>query len=600
MAALPMVGGEWAGYRLRAVLGRGGMSVVYKAEHPRLGSTVALKVLAPDLATDDVFRARFLEESRIAAALNHPNVIPIYDMGPCEDLLYIAMHYVPGGDLRAVLRTHGVITPDQALLLIGQTGRALDAAHRHGLVHRDVKPGNILIERGADFDEPDHVYLADFGITKHTVSRSGLTPTGQLVGTIDYVAPEQIQGEPVDGRADIYSLGCVLYECLTGSVPFPKDLDAAVILAHIEELPVAPSTLRPELPPAIDDVLDRVLAKEPGHRYQTCRELLGAAQAALPGLGSHPHTMLTRRPEPLAGGATMHPGSSGRRSGSGPGRRAGQAGGGTGPTQGGRGTAHPPGAPDGGAPGGAGDPGGGPPGGSPRRRTGRAARWVAAAAVVALALGGGIGAWVATHSGSSVPAVRAAARSPAPAATPSMSTTGSSMMHSQLMQALVVADKSYTAKGLLPPASCHPQSAVMVTCTQPHLGISTVTFHTYPSLGALYSAYVADIKHLSNGQFRQNVGDCTKDQINGEVGWNHDYQHPRNYSVRKMASGSVTDDQAAGRVFCTFMNGQLYLVWTQDDGHLLAMLNGAPHENAWIWWRGIHHSIGLGGMSMHM
>jgi serine/threonine-protein kinase len=596
-----MVGGEWAGYQLRAVLGRGGMSVVYKAEHPRLGSTVALKVLAPDLATDDVFRARFLEESRIAAALHHPNVIPIYDMGPCEDLLYIAMHYVPGADLRAVLSTQGVLAPDQALLLIAQTGRALDAAHRHGLVHRDVKPGNILIERGADFDEPDHAYLADFGITKHTVSRSGLTPTGQLVGTIDYVAPEQIQGEPVDGRADIYSLGCVLYESLTGSVPFPKDLDAAVILAHIEELPVAPSTLRPELPPAIDDVLDRVLAKEPGHRYQTCRELLSAAHAALPGLASQPHTVLTRRPEPLAGGATTHPGSSGRRSGSGPGGRAGQAGAGTGPTQGGR-VSQPRSAPDGGAAGGAGDPGGGPPGGSPwpRRRTGSAARWLAAAAVVVLALGGGIGAWVATHSGSSVPAVRAAARSSAPAAAPSMSPTGSSMMHSQLMQALVVANESVTAKGMLPPASCHPQSSAMVTCTRPALGISTVSFRTYPSLGALYSAYVADIRRLSGGQFRQDFGDCTEDQVNGEVGWNHDYQHPRNYSVRQMASGSVSDDKAAGRVFCTFMNDQLYLVWTQDDGHLLAMLNGAPHENAWVWWRGIHHSIDLGGMSMHM
>ena len=174
------------------------------------------------------------------------------------------------------------------------------------------------------------------------------------------------------------------------------------------------------------------------------------------------------------------------------------------------------------------------------------------------------------------------------------------MMHSPLMRALVVANQSYTAKGLLPPSSCHPQSSTMVTCTRPHLGISTVTFRTYPSLGALYRAYVADARRLSGGQLKRNFGDCTKDEINGEVSWNHNYQHPKNYSVGQLASGAIRDDKAAGRVFCTFMNGQLYLVWTQNDGHLLAMLNGAPHENAWIWWRGIHHSIGLRGMSMHM
>jgi serine/threonine-protein kinase len=592
------------------------MSVVYKAEHPRLGSTVALKVLAPDLATDDVFRARFLEESRIAAALHHPNVIPIYDMGPCDDLLYIAMHYVPGADLRAVLRTHDVIAPDQALLLINQAGRALDAAHRHGLVHRDVKPGNILIERGADFDDPDHAYLADFGITKHTVSRSGLTPTGQLVGTIDYVAPEQIQGEPVDGRADIYSLGCVLYECLTGSVPFPKDLDAAVILAHIEELPVAPSTLRPELPRSIDDVLDRVLAKEPGNRYQTCRELITAAHAALPGLASQPHTVLTRRTDPLAG-VTTPPGSSGPRGGTGPRsgsgpRRGAEPARGTGPTQGGARVAPRRGTPDGrasdvsvpngSAPGGGGPAGGGPTGGSPgpRRRTSTAWRWLAAVGGLALVLAAGIGGWLAAHSGSSAPAAHAATGSSAPAHMPSSSPSASAMMHSPLMQALVVTNQSSTAKGTLPPSSCHPQSTTMVTCTHPALGVSAATFRTYPSLASLYGAYQADVKRLSNGQFKANFGDCTQDEINGEVSWNHNYQHPRNYSVAQLQSGAIKDDKAAGRVYCTFMNGQLYLVWTQNDGHLLAMLTGAPHDNAWRWWRGIHHSITISGTPMHM
>jgi serine/threonine protein kinase len=280
MPSLPLVGQDFAGYRLRAVLGRGGMSVVYEAENARLGNTIALKVLAPELSTDDAFRARFLKESRLAASLNHPNVIPIYDTGPCEDLLYIAMRYVAGSDLRTVLDARERISPGQALLLIGQAGRALDAAHRLGLVHRDVKPANVLIERGAEGD-PDHVYIADFGLTKHTLSRSGLTETGQLLGTIDYIAPEQIQGKDVDGRADIYSLGCVLYECLTGRVPFVKDVDAAVIWAHVEEPPTPPSAIRPELAGGIDEVIMCAMAKDPNDRYATCREFVGAAHAAL-------------------------------------------------------------------------------------------------------------------------------------------------------------------------------------------------------------------------------------------------------------------------------------------------------------------------------
>ena len=277
---LPLVGEDFAGYRLRAVIGRGGMSVVYEAENLRLGSTIALKVLAPELSTDDTFRARFLKESRIAASLNHPHVIPIYDTGPEGELLYIAMRYVSGSDLRSVLRKSTRISPEQTLLLIGQTGRALDAAHRQGLVHRDVKPANVLVERGAD-EDPDHVYLADFGITKHALSRSGLTATGQFVGTVDYISPEQIQDRPVDGRTDIYSLGCVMYECLTGRVPFVKELDAAVIWAHVQELPAPPSAVDPNLPAAIDEVIARALAKDPDDRFATCREFLVAATAAL-------------------------------------------------------------------------------------------------------------------------------------------------------------------------------------------------------------------------------------------------------------------------------------------------------------------------------
>jgi YVTN family beta-propeller protein len=281
MVDLPLVGEEFAGYRLVAIIGRGGMSTVFRAENPRLGNVIALKVLAPELATNDVFRTRFLEESRIAASMNHPNVIPIHDMGSSGGLLFIAMRYVTGTDMRQMLKKRGRLPPDRAVFLLSQAARALDAAHRRGLVHRDVKPGNLLVERANDDTDPDHVYLADFGITKHQGGRSGLTATGQSLGTIDYVAPEQIRGISVLGLADQYSLGCVLYECLTGRVPFEKDLDAAIIWAHMEEAPTQPTRLRPELPPATDKVFARVLAKNPGDRYETCREFMAAACQAL-------------------------------------------------------------------------------------------------------------------------------------------------------------------------------------------------------------------------------------------------------------------------------------------------------------------------------
>src|SRR6516164_7492718 len=281
MLELPMVGDEFAGYRLRSVLGRGGMSAVYQAENPRLGNVIALKILAPELADDDLFRTRFLEESRIAASMNHPNVIPINDMGSSGGLLYIAMRCVMGTDLRQMIAKRGRLQPEMTVLLLTQAARALDAAHRRGLVHRDVKPGNLLVELDGEGGEPDHLYLADFGITKPVMSRSGLSSSGQFLGTLDYVAPEQIRGMPVLGTADQYSLGCVLYECLTGRVPFEKDLDAAVIWAHVEEQPARPTSLRPDLPPAVDEVVARVLAKEPGDRYENCREFMVAARAAL-------------------------------------------------------------------------------------------------------------------------------------------------------------------------------------------------------------------------------------------------------------------------------------------------------------------------------
>ncbi|HEV2260008.1 MAG TPA: serine/threonine-protein kinase [Streptosporangiaceae bacterium] len=597
MAELPLVGDEFAGYRLRSVLGRGGMSVVYQAENPRLGSVIALKVLVPELATDDVFRARFLEESRIAASLNHPNVIPIYDTGSSEGLLYIAMRYVSGTDLRQMIKKRGRLIPSTAVFLLGQAARALDAAHRRGLVHRDVKPGNLLIERGGDDSDPDHVYLADFGITKHAMSRSGMTSTGQFLGTVDYVAPEQIQGTSVLGLADQYSLGCVLYECLTGRVPFEKDLDAAIIFAHVTESPTMPTALRSDLPPAVDEVFARVLAKQPGDRYADCREFIEAMRAALGSLAADPRTLgsldiLRTAPtggiqgsiatEPFRPLELSHEQGTGKAAAEAPAVRAKQ-----GDTvvshrrQAGEAPPSRTGGLDGRPP---------PPGRTgPRRRWYARPGWIAAlTALVLLAAGAGTWALVSGRSGSHAHG-HAASSASAKAKPPSA-----------LMSALILANESGGAKGMLPPSTCKQQSATMVTCTAPAASITEVTFRTYPSLTALYDAYTAQVKSLNSGSFNPNFQDCGQEQTYGEVSWNHQFQHPKTYSVAQLSSGKLMDDQAAGRVFCNFTNGQESFVWTQNNGNLLAVVAGSVHEDVWTWWLNIHHNIGFAAAPMNM
>jgi YVTN family beta-propeller protein len=276
-AAQDRIGTDLAGYRIERVLGRGGMSVVYLAHDSRLKRNVALKVLAPELAEDEGFRVRFLRESQLAASLDHPNVVPVYEAGEVDGLLYIAMRYVVGTDLKALLRAEGALEPERALALVAQVAGALDAAHERGLVHRDVKPSNVLLT-GRPREE--HCYLADFGLSTSTSDRS-VADARQIVGTIDYVAPEQIRGLEVDGRADVYSLACLLYECLVGEVPFRRASDVAVVYAHLEE-PFPKATERaPRLPAALDAVLDRGTAKLPDERWQTCADLVEAARSAL-------------------------------------------------------------------------------------------------------------------------------------------------------------------------------------------------------------------------------------------------------------------------------------------------------------------------------
>lgn len=273
-------GKQIAGYLVESEIGRGGMAVVYRARDLRLDRTVALKLLAPELARNDTFRQRFTHESRVAAAIDHPHIVPVFEAGETDGLLYIAMRYVAGQDLRAMLNRTGPLPLDTAARIAGQVASALDAAHDHDLVHRDVKPGNILVARGADKEHPEHVYLTDFGLTKKSLSLTGFTSVGQFVGTLDYVAPEQISGKPVDGRCDVYSLGCVVYETLAGGPPFERDEDMALLWAHQYDPPPPLSSRRPGLPEAVDEVLAKALAKSPEDRWNTCLEFTGALRRA--------------------------------------------------------------------------------------------------------------------------------------------------------------------------------------------------------------------------------------------------------------------------------------------------------------------------------
>ena len=259
-----------AGYRIESVIGRGGMGIVYRATDLSLDRPVALKVIAPELAEDDRFRARFLREPRLAASLDHPGVVPIYEAGQRNGQLYLAMRYVEGSDLRAVIRREGRLDPEPTFALLAQIADALDAAHRRGLVHRDVKPGNMLV------DSDGHAYLTDFGITKQLGDAPGEADADGVVGTLDYLAPEQIRGETVDGRADCYALGCVLYECLAGAPPFRRETEAETLWAQLRD---EPPTLVDH--PALDATLRKALAKEPADRFEACTELIAAGAAAL-------------------------------------------------------------------------------------------------------------------------------------------------------------------------------------------------------------------------------------------------------------------------------------------------------------------------------
>ncbi len=286
-----------AGYRLEERIGQGGMAVVFRAYDPRLDRRVALKIMAPGLALDEAFRQRFIRESRAAAAVDDPHIIPVFEAGESDGVLFIAMRYVRGGDVRSIIGQAGPLRPSRAAEIVAQVADALDAAHAIGLVHRDVKPANMLLEASTVASRPDHVYLSDFGLSKGTLAATGLTATGQFLGTLDYVSPEQIEGRAIDGRADEYALACSAFEMLCAEPPFLREQGVSVMYAHLSEPPPSIRARRPELPAPIDEVLAKGMAKAPADRYATCRDFAAALRRALgAGATTGPETRLAGHP----------------------------------------------------------------------------------------------------------------------------------------------------------------------------------------------------------------------------------------------------------------------------------------------------------------
>ena len=275
-------GAEFAGFRIERTLGHGGMGIVYLARQVRLDRLVALKVIRAELAADERFRARFQEESRTAASIEHPRVVTMFGAGEQDGLLYVAMRYVPGRDLDRLISAQGALSGDEAASLIAQVADGLDAVHAAGLVHRDVKPANVLVGEPHPGEDGSTAYLTDFGLAKLAASTTGLTATGEVIGTVDYMAPEQIEGRRVDARADVYALGCVLFHAVTGDVPFPDRETSAKMWAHLNEPPPAVRS-REGRRGLLDPVIGRAMAKDPADRFPSAGDLGRGALAATRG-----------------------------------------------------------------------------------------------------------------------------------------------------------------------------------------------------------------------------------------------------------------------------------------------------------------------------
>ena len=538
------IGTEFAGYRITGVLGRGGMSVVYAAEHLGLGRTVALKVLAGSLAHDESFRERFVRESKLVAALDHPNIIPIYDAGESEGYLYIAMRHVEGGDLGTLIKQEGPLALGQTIFFIEQIGGALDQAHSQDLVHRDVKPANILIAGSSD-----RVYLTDFGVVKQTAT-PGLTKTGFFLGTFAYAAPEQIERKPIDGRTDIYALGCMLYECLSGDPPFDADTEASMLHAHLVEVPPKLTNKRPDLPHAINNVIATAMAKAQEDRFPTAGELVRALRAVALGTTGVREPARSEAPVPSGpppGETVLSPAAPPPNAASPP----------PPPTEP-PAPAQPPN-----------EPGPVPPP-VPRKEprtvtlsgsrlalvVGALVALVAAAVVVTVVLsGGGKKNAAATTTGTTAPTVAAGL-------------------------AGVVPEPVFNCAN----AAKTPGAAQTMTCSPPAAAGSdyypnTWQLSLYPTTAALREAYDALRRNHDVGA---NFGRCNGIEWGGEAAWTHGPGKP------------------GGRQFCYFDGNVAVIVWTHEKlgqpSHIdllgIARSNGSDHSNLFNWYRFWHHRIG--------
>jgi predicted Ser/Thr protein kinase len=562
------IGSVLAGYRIESLLGRGGMSVVYLAEHVRLGRKVALKVLAAPLANDDSFRERFSRESQRAAELDHPNVIPIYDAGEVEGgdadgLLYIAMRYVAGSDLRSLLKQHRRLGLGRTLFILEQVAGALDAAHDRNLIHRDVKPANILIA-----DPSEHVYLTDFGIAKQTTSPE-LTRTGVFVGTLDYAAPEQIEGLTLDARTDVYALGCVLYECLAGQPPFSREADVAVMHAHLSTPAPKLSEVRPDLTKELDRVITTAMAKPMDERYTRCPELIDAARdavlkrhatsassmrAALDDAEQHPEPpppvepapvepepvaaplppVVEPEPEPVALAepvAVAEPVSAA------------------------------------------------PPADAPRRRFAGVPGWLVTAGLVVLAaaLAATVGYVLAGDGNEATATPTGVTTTPGETTSTSAPISLAALVPNQLWKSCAVQTQ---------PVAGAVESAV---CLQPgDLSIQNAPdrweLSIYPSAAALETAYTSA---RQGAGVAASGGRCDGAFWGGSGGWAHPGNPPK----------------PGGNRFCYFDGDEAVMVWTHEklgqpthrDLLAVAREGGSDHAGLFTWWRFWHHRIGKAG-----
>ena len=556
------IGTEIAGYRLESLLGRGGMSVVYLAEHVRLGRKVALKLLAPMLSDDETYRDRFQRESRRAAELDHPNVVPIFDAGEADGQLFIAMRYIEGCDLKALIRRDGLLGVGRTLFILEQAADGLDAAHERNLIHRDVKPGNILIA-----EPSEQVYLTDFGVVKHTASK-GLTRTGFFIGTVDYAAPEQIEGLPVDARTDVYALGCVLYECLVGNAPFYRDAEITVMHAHLIDEPPLLTASRPDLPKALNRVLASALAKSKDDRYDTCGQLIEAARAAarqrstttvradredvgaveaasaivavpvretsadapLPALASAA-AVTTTTPTGLSGahqelaevGAAAPQLSSAPPPAEPPASRAGSGG----------------------------------------RRGGGRAWLIAGAAIVIAALLAAAGVYAITRD----------SNTPPNAAEHTTTLTKDQQVLANLIPPPIL---KHCIWG---PAELHPGNLATANCPYTDTKHGTLTrlhldyFRDAASALQIYVHHVGPGLRASNltANYKTHVGRCSGNEL-GEESWSHDM--------------GVATAPPAGRVACYLdpTTGEPTIAWTYDSARLFGLVSGPSHGRLYAWW----------------